>query len=109
MTYEEIAEMVEEIGYPYAYYQFPEGTAQAPPFVCFYYPGRSDMVADDSNYAPITELVIELYTDNKDFTAEANVEAALEAAGMVFEKDESYIDTERLFMITYQMEVNING
>lgn len=109
MTYKEIAELVDGIGYPYAYYQFEKETAKEPPFICFYYPGRDDMLADDTNYAQITELVIELYTDNKDFAAEAAVESALEAAEIVYEKDETYIDSERMYMITYTTEVLING
>ena len=107
MKLTEIDSMIESIGLPYAYYQFP-GT-QEPPFICFYYPGRDDFVADNSNYAPITELVIELYTNNKDFTAEGAVESALEAAEIVYEKDESYIDTEKLYMITYTTEVLITN
>lgn len=109
MTYKEIATLVDGIGYPYAYYQFEKETAKEPPFICFYYPGRDDMLADDTNYAQITELVIELYTDNKDFAAEAAVESALEAAEIVYEKDETYIDSERMYMITYTTEVLING
>lgn len=107
MTYKEISDLVDGIGYPYAYYQFTKDTAKAPPFICFYYPGRDDMLADNTNYAPITELVIELYTNNKDFTAEATVESALEAAEIVYEKDEAYIDSERMYMITYTTEVLI--
>ena len=109
MTYKEIAQLIDGIGYPYAYYQFEKETAKEPPFICFFYPGRDDMLADDSNYAQITELVIELYTDNKDFAAEAAVESALEAAEIVYEKDETYIDSERMYMITYTTEVLING
>lgn len=109
MTYKEIATLVDGIGYPYAYYQFEKETAKEPPFICFHYPERNDFLADDSNYSQITELVIELYTDNKDFTAEAAVESALEAEGLVYEKDESYIDSERMYMITYTTEVLINA
>ena len=109
MTYKEIAQLIDGIGYPYAYYQFEKETAKEPPFICFYYPGRDDMLADNTNYAQITELVIELYTDNKDFAAEAAVESALEAAEIVYEKDETYIDSERMYMITYNTEVLING
>ena len=109
MTYKEIAQLIDGIGYPYAYYQFEQETAKEPPFICFFYPGRDDMLADDSNYAQITELTIELYTDNKDFAAEAAVESALEAAEIVYEKDETYIDSERMYMITYNTEVLING
>lgn len=109
MTYQEIADMIAGIGYPYAYYQFSHDTAKDPPFIVFYYPGRDDFLADDSNYTQITELTIELCTDNKDFAAEAAVEDALTAAGLVYEKDESYIDSERMYMITYNTEVLINA
>lgn len=109
MTYKEIAQLIDGIGYPYAYYQFEKETAKEPPFICFFYPGRDDFLADDTNYAQITELVIELYTDNKDFAAEAAVESALEAAEIVYEKDETYIESERMYMITYTTEVLING
>ena len=109
MTYKEIAQLIDGIGYPYAYYQFTKATAKEPPFICFYCPGRDDFLADDSNYAQITELVIELYTDDKDFAAEAAVEAALEAAEIVYEKYESHIGSERMYMITYTTEVLING
>ena len=37
MTRQEVAQMIAEMGIPYAYYQFPHGTEQAPPFVCFFY------------------------------------------------------------------------
>lgn len=108
MTYKEIATLVDGIGYPYAYYQFEKETAKDPPFICFFYPENNDFLADNTNYAHITELTIELYTDNKDFAAEAAVEDALTAAGLVYEKDESYIDSERMYMITYTTEVLIN-
>lgn len=109
MTYKEIAQLIDGIGYPYAYYQFEKETAKEPPFICFFYPENNDFLADNTNYAHITELTIELYTDNKDFAAEAAVESALEAAEIVYEKDETYIDSERMYMITYTTEVLING
>lgn len=101
--------MIASIGVPYAYYQFPEGTDTAPPFVCFYFPGDNDLKADNVNYAAIRTLNIELYTDNKDFTLEATVESVLTANELPFSRTEAYIDTEKLFMITYSTEVVING
>lgn len=109
MTYKQIASMVSSIGLPYAYYQFTEETAKAPPFICFYFPGDSDFKADNSNYAIIRPLVIELYTDNKDFTTEASVESVLTSYGLPFSRTETYIDSEKMYMITYQTEVVING
>lgn len=101
MTYSQVDDMVAEIGVPYAYFQFPEGTAQSCPFVCFYFAGSVDFLADDANYQPIRQLIVELYTDAKDFAMEATVEAVLTAHGLVFARSEAYIDVEKMNMVSY--------
>ena len=101
--------MVASIGVPYAYYQFPEGTAQPTPFVCFYFDSSNDMFADDTNYQRIRPLTIELYTDNKDFALEATVESVLNRAGLVYSRAESWIDSERMNMVSYTTSVVITG
>lgn len=104
--------MVASIGLPYAYYQF-EGTkehpAPDPPFVCFYYTESDDMFADDSNYARIERLVIELYADNKSFDLEDRAAAALAANGLTYEKSETWLDDERMYMTIYNAEVLITN
>lgn len=109
MTYKEIATMVGSIGLPYAYYQFPEGTAQAPPFVVFFYSRTDDLFADDENYQRIVILNIELYTAEKDFEKESTVEAVLKNNHFTYYKEENYIDSEKMWQIAYEMEVLING
>ena len=109
MTYIEIANLIQSFGYPYNYYQFPKGAAPAPPFVVFYYPESDDFIADNHNYTGIRQLTIELYTDNKDFQAEATIEETLEANEIPYFKTEIYIDDEQLFEVAYEMEVLING
>ena len=89
--------MIEGIGIPFAYYQFNENTGQQPPFICFYYPEINDLYADESNYQRITGLTIELYTDNKDFMLEKQVEDALAASYLTYQKSETYIDAERMY------------
>ena len=105
MTYKEVATMVKNISYPCAYYQFPNGTEQACPFICFYFTTSNDLSADNTNYQRIRQLAIELYTDNKDFEKEKTVEDALNANGLVYSREESYIDSERLYMVTFITEV----
>ena len=107
MTTQEVATMVASIGIPYAYYQFPEGTEQATPFACFFYAYDNDLKADDSNYQKIEHLILEVYTDNKDFETEATVEAALASYGMVWSRSEEWIDTERMLEVIYEMDVVI--
>ena len=109
MTRAEIYTMLNAIGIPCVYHHFSEGSGQQPPFICFYYPNDNDFKADDTRYVRVDALTIELYTDNKDFTLEETVENALLGAGLVFTKTESYIDTEKMFMVVYETEVLING
>lgn len=107
MTYKEVASMISSIGLPYAYYQFPDGTQQEPPFVCFFYTNSDDFYADNTNYQAVRPLTVELYTDNKDFTLESTVETVLLSHNLPFTKTESYIDTERMYQISYAVEVII--
>lgn len=114
MTFKQVAQMINSIGIPYTYYQFPEGTAQAPPFICYYYSEDSDVKADNSNYQKIEHLNIELYTNEKDFNSEALIESVLSGAGLVWQRTETYIDSEKLYEVLYEMdvvitEVNNNG
>ncbi len=109
MTREEIADMIEEIGLPCAYYQFEEDTAQAPPFIVFFYGNNDGFFADNSNYADIEVLNVELYTEVRDFEQEAEVEAILDEYGFTYSKEPAYISDEKMWQIAYEMEVLING
>lgn len=108
MTYKAIADMIATIGLPYAYYEFPDGTQQEPPFIVFYYPESDDLFADNANYVGIRRLYVELYTNEKDFDKEATVESVLSSNGLSYRKIETYIGTERMFQITYETEVIIS-
>ena len=109
MTLQQVNLMVESMGLPCSYYEFPEGTAQAPPFICFFYGPSDDLYADNSNYQGIRQLNIELYTRNKDFALEKTIEDTLNLNGLTFYREESFIDTEKIWQIAYEMEVMING
>lgn len=108
MTREEIATMIAGIGLPYAYNHFDEADGahpQGPPFICFLYPESNDFMADNVNYARVTELDIELYTDEVDFALEDAVEAAMIAQELPFARTQDYLDEERMFKTTYNTEV----
>ena len=107
MTYKQVAEMVSSIGVPYAYYQFPNNTGIAPPFVCFYFDSSNDFAADNVNYQRIRPLTLELYTDNRDFTIEQTVENILNQNGLVYSREETYLDSEKMYMVTFMTEIII--
>lgn len=107
MKISEIKTIVESFGLPCAYYQFEEGTGQAPPFITWFFDNSDDLYADDTNYQRIEVLNIELYTKYKDFDTEVSIEAALNAAGFSFYKETNYIASEKMYQTAYEMEVLI--
>lgn len=109
MTTQEVSSLIASIGIPYAYYQFDEDTARPTPFICFYYPEEVEFIADNINYIKLMVLRIELYTDEKDFTLENRIESLLIENELPFTHYESYIDSEKMLMQTYETEVYING
>lgn len=109
MTYQEVKELVESLGLPYCYYQFPQDTGQAPPFLCFFFGSSDDLYADDRNFQRIRGLSIELYTDRKAFDLEEEIESRLEALDLPYYKEETFLDKERMHMTTYEMDVVITS
>lgn len=109
MTTQEVKRLIEFIGVPFAYYQFDEDTARPTPFICFYYPEEVEFIADNINYVKLMVLRIELYTDEKDFELENRIESILNENELPFTHYESYIDSEKMLMQTYETEVYING
>jgi len=107
MTYKEVNTMLSSVGIPYAYNQFDNDTPQEPPFICFLYDHGDDLIADNTNYQLIRMLSVELYTDTKDFELEQTVEDVLNANGLVYSKQETYLESERMYMITFEADVVI--
>ena len=52
-------------------------------------------------------MIVELYTDDKDFTHESAIESALNGAGLVYSREETFIDSEKLYEVIYTCGVVI--
>lgn len=107
MTLNEVSEMIDGIGIPNAYYQFANNTGISPPFIIFYYPENLDLIADGVNYCKINRLVIELCTDNKDFSLEEKIENTLNENGLVYQRSETYLDSEQMYEVIFLTSVVI--
>lgn len=105
MELHEITSMLAGLGIPLAYHHFAEGESPAPPFLLYLSPGSDNFSADGRVYLKVTQLDVELYTDLKDPELEERLEAVLDAAGLFYNKTESYIDSEKLYEVLYEMEV----
>ena len=105
MNYEEINEMIQEIGMPFAYHHFAEGESPKLPFLIFLSPGENIFGADNLMYHSFKQLNIELYTDEKSPEAERRVEEVLTQHNIFYTKTEAYILSEQLYEVLYEMEV----
>lgn len=102
---DKLAEILKSIGFPYAYDHFAEGEAPDPPFLCYLLPGSNNFSADGRVYHKAAEVRLELYTDWKDPVIERKVEDALDAAGIFYNRTETWIDSEKLYEVLYSFEM----
>ena len=102
---ESLTAIMEEIGLPFAYHHFAEGESPDPPFICFLTTGSDNFAADGRDYFKIDRIHVELYTDRKDPVLENSVETVLDRHGIFYNKSEVWIDSEKLYEVLYQFEL----
>ena len=76
-----------------------------PPFMVWYLTESANFFADGKVYERIDHLNLELYTDQKDFELEEQLERILEEGGIGWNKTETYLDDEQMYEVLYEMEV----
>ena len=104
---DEISAVLREAGIPFAYDHFAEGESPEPPFICYLLPGSDNFSADGRVYFKASEVNMELYTDLKDLSVEQKVEAVLDKHGIFYEKSEVWIESEKLYEVLYQFEMEV--
>ena len=102
---DEVLEILEAVGLPYAYHHFAEGESPEPPFICYLMPASDNFAADGKVYYKVDGFHIELYTDAKSPETEAALETVLDDHGIFYNKSEVWIDSEKLYEILYQFEM----
>ena len=102
---DKLLEMMTEIPFPSAYDHFAEGESPEPPFITYLLPGSDNFAADGKVYFRITEVHIELYTDEKNPEVERQVEAVLDEHGIFYDKTEVWIESEKLYEVLYSFEM----
>ena len=102
---DKLLEIVAEIPIPSAYDHFAEGESPDPPFITYLLPGSDNFAADGKVYFRITEVHIELYTDEKNPEVEALVEAVLDEHSIFYDKTEVWIESEKLYEVLYSFEM----
>ncbi len=87
------------------YREWPVGEAPALPFITYEEGGTENFAADGIVYTGTREIDIELYSKMRDEASEALIESKLTANGLFWDKNISYIDSEKCYQVLYELEV----
>lgn len=103
MTYQELEQLLAPLGIPFAFHHWERPPAM--PYGIYFDDYTDNFEADDRAYAVIRHFRIELYSRQRDPDLEARVEGIFDEADLYWDKDPTYIDSERFFQVTYEIEV----
>ena len=84
-----------------AYRQFEEDAAPALPFIVYYEDSTDNFKADNKVYQKRRNIVVELYSQEKDVTSEELIEKLFDDNEIPWDKIEEYIDSEHMYMVSY--------
>lgn len=96
MTFEILKALLKTTGYDVAYSK--SSTAPTIPFIT-YTATAGERGSDEKNLIEELNARVELYTNKKDLVAERKVKDVLNFTE--FDNDETYIDTEKMYMNVY--------
>lgn len=102
---EQLTAMLNELGLPYAYDHFAEGDDPSVPFICLRNTGTDNFSADGRVFVRVLKVDIELYTDRKDIPTERKLEEALDTMGVFWNREETWIESEKLYEAVYSFEM----
>lgn len=103
MSEKELFSLLATLKIPVAYDHFEEYPKQkvVPPFIVYRNTDTFTQKADDITWYKHNNYIIDLVTDKKDAQLEESVEALLTENLLPFDKEENYIDDERIYQIRY--------
>lgn len=98
-----LAALLVSTGLPVTYRAWPENEAPALPWIAYRSPSTDRVLADGGVYWCWDNVQVQLYCVYRDPALEKKVEQAL--SGFAWTKDETYVESERCYIITYEIEV----
>ena len=103
MKTRELFTNLKDLGLPVAYYKFDKKTSI--PYLIYYADSSADFFSDDTNYASVSNMVLEYYNDTKDFLLEEKINNFFKVNNITYEKTEVHISSEDIYLISYNFEM----
>lgn len=94
-------QLLKTTGLPVAYHHFT--SPPSPPYVVYLFSYSSNFGADNKVYDAQKNFQVELYAKAKDLASEKLIEDLFNANDIYWEKTETYIDSEGLYQVLYEI------
>ncbi len=95
---------LDAVGIPYGYRKFKGGEIPAIPYILYFFERERFSGTDTRNRVCRSDVVIELYTADKEFGLEEAIETQFSEHEI--EKSEDFDDADEVFRITYEFSVS---
>lgn len=105
MTEKELVLILKKAKIPLFYREFSSSAQIKPPYMVYYRENNDNIYADDEAYIVSKNMVVELYTEKKDFALEEKIEKIFAENGIICEIDEVYIPEEKIHEIIYEFQI----
>ena len=114
MTLQELCEMLSEPGFPVVHHEWKRdsvwkaGEPPGPPplpYIIYLTPESDGIYADGVAALTVTHIRTELYTATKERDVEKALETTLKTHRISYEKDESAISEEGLYVAGYEFDI----
>ena len=105
---QEMRTLLEQSGIPFKYHHWNKAPNSEPPpipFGVFVFVGSNNLIADSGVYHKGHRVRAEIYTEIHNPETISAFEAVLDSAEIPYQSDETYIDSEKMFLNTYELEV----
>lgn len=103
VTYEQLLELLAPVGIPWAYHHWEK--PPAPPYGVYLDGPYAPFHADNINYFNSRQIRLEIYSPVRDTSLDAKVQAALDAAGLPYEADFQFAESQALYESIFEIEV----
>jgi hypothetical protein len=101
MNEKELYKLLQELNIPVGYDHFVAEDNITPPFILYRNDTADNFKADDKTYFKQHEYIIDLVTDKKDTVKERLLEDLLDTNNIPYDKEEDYIESEKIYQIRY--------
>ena len=93
--------LLKTLNMPVAYHHFT--SPPSPPYVVYLFAYNTNFGADNKVYSGAKNFQVELYSKAKDLASEKLIEDLLDANEIYWDKSETYIDSEGLYQVLYEI------